>query len=240
MNYKNLLDKYKAIEEKILTRSLQDGMNELYQLLKFIPKEDIRLQLDKHRDTYMNILKYAFEYQQDPEKEKIYNHMVVSILEILDEAREEITISNQLLTYHRPKKEVQRDLQNLSSTDSDELIEELAINKDLQNIITSTLGDDAATKAEYKKSIDKIFKILWLSDSFGDVHKKLIYKIIHNDNVDWFDKALVVSGVLLSVIRYFHIEKVYVLFDIVESKQNHCFVTLQSTFTIVPGDNQPA
>jgi tetratricopeptide (TPR) repeat protein len=220
MKHKDLLEKYSKIETKVLNNQIQEGINELYTLVKGIPKEEIRLQLDKHHETYLNILKYAFTYKQDPEKEKIYNHLVISILELLDEAKEEIITNNHLLTYHRTKREVQRELQNLSSADSDEMLDTLHINKDLENIVSAAFGDDTTTREEYRKSIDRIFNIIWLSDKFSDTHMRIIKKLIHDDDVDWYDKSLFVSSLILSVIRFFDIKKVHLFFDIIEKKQN--------------------
>lgn len=220
MKYQELQEKYNETENKILSKRIHDGIQGLYSLVKYLPKEDIHLQLDKHKETYLNILKYAFAYKQDPEKEKVYNHVLVSILELLDETKEEIIIQNQLLTYHRLKREVQKDIQNFTSGDSDEMIENLSINKDLKNVIRSTFGDDADAKAEYRKSIDKMFNIIWLSDRFGEIHIHLIDRLMQDKSADWFDKSLIISALILSILRFFDDKKILLLFDIIDQKQH--------------------
>ncbi len=220
MKHKELLEKHSSIENKILSGNIHDGINELYEIVTTLSREDIRIQLDKHKETYLNILKYAFAYKQDPEKEKVYNHVLISIIDLLDLTKEEIITGKQLLTYHRMKREVQKQIQNLSSDDSNEMIEALSVNKDLQNIISSTIGDDADTKAEYRKSMDKIFNMLWLSDKFREVHIQLVHRLMKDKNVDWFDKSLIVSALIISLLRFYDDKKINILFDIIESKQS--------------------
>ena len=100
MTYSELIKDYNFILEVVSTKRITEALSALGKLVDKCSNIDFRNRLNKNIDTYNNILKYSFEYGEDPEKEKVYFRLVKSLLELADEVKEELIIQHNLLSYY--------------------------------------------------------------------------------------------------------------------------------------------
>jgi tetratricopeptide (TPR) repeat protein len=223
MIYSELKDKINLILDYVSNHKVIDALDQMQKLTVECKNKDLADQLEIHRETYRNMLKYSFELSDDPEKEKVYRHLMKSILELADDVRDDIIFNQKLVGYYIIKNEVAREAQLLAGR-SGKIYDSLSFQKEIENILgeSSTQGDNGKVHAreEYQKSLLNIFRIIWMTDRFREDETSLVSQIIPSRFIPWYDKCILVSSLTLSMVRHFDIQKVNLLFDFLENKED--------------------
>jgi len=219
MNNMTIHEKYNEISKLISKKKIKDALDILRELIEQSNKIDFRVQFEKLNDTYQNILKYTFSGVEDPQRKTIYNNLILSILKLSDQIKG--SLEDNLKTYVSLQKQnvLKEKLNIVSKTNSlfkkekfadelDKVLEEISIN-----------GNEDSKDTKRQELTNLLFDYLWLSDKYGETEKKLVKKIIKSDNVHWYEKCLIVSGVTLSLLRYFDEQKFDLLFEFYENRQ---------------------
>jgi tetratricopeptide (TPR) repeat protein len=214
MNYQELNSRYLQVFDYISKSRIKDALDALGFLCNNSRNRDFRLQLDNHSETYLNMLKYAFELNDDPEKEKVYNRLVRAIISLADDVKEDIIRSNKLLSYYKFKLSPES-MSDTLVADISKMVEELSLqyetntdNVDLSGLYRSK---------EYKENIRVLFRIIWHSDKLKDTEIRLLSDISAQNTIAWYDKCVVVSAITLSLIRHFDSAKIDLLFRFYEA-----------------------
>jgi len=223
MNYSELKDKINVILENVARHKVIDALDQLQKLTAECKNKDLAEQLENHRETYRSMLKYSFELIDDPEKEKVYRHLMKSILELADDVRDDIIFNQKLLGYYIIKNEVDRDAKLLAGK-SGKIIDSLSFQKEIEHILEDKSEESkngrAHVKEEYQRSLLNIFRIIWMTDRFHEDETNLVSQIIPSRVIPWHDKSILVSSLTLSLIRHFDLQKVNLLFDFLEIKED--------------------
>ncbi len=221
MIIKELNRQYNDIIHHINEKRIKDAFDRLFILQDQCTNPEYKEQLNNHYNTLANILKYSFELTDDPEKEKIYNHLVKSLFELADDMKEDILLNHNLLTYYQRKSELSKGME-MKGEQSIEFIEKLSFLKEINQIISSSKDKKKhfSQTTEYRENFKDIFDILWLTDKYRETDISLVKEIIQNDSLPWYDKSVIVSAIVLSALRHFDSEKVNLLFDFYD-RQEH-------------------
>jgi len=212
MTFAELTDKYQQVIQFVEDQRINEAMNAMGSLAVLCTKRDLGIQLEKHRDTYRNMLTYSFELGDDPEKEQVFNRLMKSVLELNDDIREDILMKERLISYYQLKQEIE---QNRLSSASSDLAENLAFRKEIEYILSEEDQLD-----DYQKSLLSIFRMIWLTDKFREAEIIMAGKICKSKLIPWYDKSVLVSSLTLSLVRHFDIHKVNLLFDFFEEAEN--------------------
>ena len=216
MTLKEIKNRHKDITYSIFEGRLSEAFEKLEIAVLLCKNIDYRNRLEKYLDTYKNILKYSFEYQLDPEREKIYSSLIKSLLILNDEIREEIICNNQLLSYSIKKQDVLRIVSLWGEKEGQELIEEIFYGQDLTELLK---GTETNISKEVDEAVVRIFEILWLSDKYSDIQNGIINEFFAPKRFSWYHKSLLISAIILSSLRYFDPQKIILLFTIYEQKE---------------------
>jgi tetratricopeptide (TPR) repeat protein len=222
MTFAELTDKYQQVIQFVEDQRINEAMDAMGSMAVLCTKRDLGIQLEKHRDTYRNMLTYSFELGDDPEKEKVFNRLMKSVLELNDDIREDILMKERLISYYQLKQEVE---QNRLSRASSDLAENLAFRKEIEYILSEE-EQSKEDKSEddqlvdYQKSLLSIFRMIWLTDKFREAEISMAGKICKSKLIPWYDKSVLVSSLTLSLVRHFDIQKVNLLFDFFEEGEN--------------------
>ncbi len=216
MTIKELKDIHRKITSNIYIGKLSNVFDMLEDVVIQCKNMDYRNRYEKHLETYKNILKYSFEFQADPEREKIYSSLNKSLLKLNDEIKEEIICNNNLLSYSSKKQEVLRTISLWGEKDGYQLIEEVFYG---QNIAELLKDNESSSSKEVEEAVERIFDILWLSDKYSDVQNKIVKEFFESDRFTWYHKSLLISSVFLSSLRFFDPQKIILLFTIYEKKE---------------------
>jgi len=219
----NELKKYhKEAIGHVLKHKLYNAFMVIQKMVKVCSNSDFQNRFENQFTTYQNMLKYAFEYKEDPEREKVYNHLVVSLIKLIDALREEILNSGRLKSYYSIKDQVAK-YYNIDEQDSSQLVDSITFEKEIEDILSETVGVTDKSDQDFESSrtrFENIFKYLWLTDSFHNTEVDLVKKIVQSVKLPWYNKSLIVSAITLSLLRFFDEKKFIVLFDLSENAEN--------------------
>ncbi|MBN2519187.1 MAG: hypothetical protein JXB17_01675, partial [Bacteroidales bacterium] len=213
-------EKYQLFCKLIKEKQVKDAFDVLNEIIDIFQISQFKFTVENYYETYKNILKYSFELVEDPEKEKIYNHLLKSLLELADEIKETIITQNKYFTHYKYREDILR-YSNLSADDSAELVSKITFGEEIKKILKETEAIDASgKKIQYdEKDIFQIFNIIWFTNKFKDAEIKLVKELSKSESIPWHDKCLMVSALSLSLHRYFDSNKINLLFDFYENKE---------------------
>jgi tetratricopeptide (TPR) repeat protein len=219
MNYRELNSRYRQIFEFIAKNRIKDTFDTLAVLCNSSRNRDFRSQLEGHAETYLNMLKYAFELSDDPQKENVYNRLVKDIIELADDVREDIIRSNNLLHYYN-QRIIPESLTDQLITEASKMIDRIMLQKESESKGTEVNEIESIYKtSDYKGTVKSIFQIIWHADKLRDIEINLIEKLIRKDTFAWYDKCIIVSALSLSLIRHFDSKKIDLLFNFYEAAE---------------------
>lgn len=211
MTHKELVDISDRIFKLATDERMAEALAALRQLVLQCGHIEYENRLDNNRDTYRNMLKYSFEKGDDPEKKKVYNRLVKSVLELSDDVRETLLEKENMIPYYRRKASARAGFEEVS-----EWVE-----------IQITLGDAGLiqeakeqTQTEgYCKTVDCLFTYFWLNDELKERDISLLNKILGTTSFSWYYTSVLISALTFALLRKFDSKKFLALFDFYRTQE---------------------
>lgn len=213
MNKKSLERNYRKIEECVLQGKLKDALDILKDLVLNSKKGEFVSQYDNLDDTYENLLKYSVDGVVDPERDNIYNRLLVSVLELADLALQSAYMNESEQYVYKLKKKIEFESKQVKD-DTLDSIENLLMDNALSEVLKSSLDsgqDELATYKQHQELILRIFNLVWLTDKFNDSDEQIINSIWHINQFPWQEKAILISALSVSTMRCFDKRKIHLL-----------------------------
>ena len=159
------------LNNSVANHRLSDVFKELHRLTNenqalLILKDKIR----KQSEIYNNLLRYSFTEVKDPERDKIYSKLLQALYGIIDEAKSVLFEGNKFFALNTIRQETNFDL--LTSREKVE---------------------KSIFESEINKSVNKLFKRIWLSGELLEEDAIFLKKVIKNKKTPWVNESLVVS-----------------------------------------------
>ena len=163
-------------------------------------------------ENYYYIRKYTVEGVEDPERGKIYRHLVSSLLELTVKIRESWLATHSGSLFYRKK----RAPEFLLFPDPERFVHDLVL---LQK------GDAGDEKPDSRQKINRISTRYWqkiirtfyrivLIDQPGEVEKAFVTSLLQHPEVQAESKSVLVTALTFSLLRYFDVAKMELLLDI--------------------------
>lgn len=213
MTEKELNIQFALICDHLTERRLKAAFD---QLEIMINESGQLLFLDEWRNldqTYHYMLKYTVEGIRDPERQKIYQKLIVSALELVDKVYDAARFKfSSSLVYERKRSfndnldlsTLLADLENYELNDDlNQLLDDVQVRRDKQH-------DEAA---ELQDKMVKLFYHLWFSNKFQVGEKAFLKDFYSSDLISVPYKSFITSAIILSLLRYFDENKLAALFD---------------------------
>jgi len=220
---KNILERnYQKIKKSVFDKKLKDALEILKELVIKSRKGEFISQYESLDDTYENLLRYTIEGIEDPEREKIYSHLMVSILELSDVALQYAFMNESDQYIYRLKRKIENEYKQIKEEAIDS-IDSLAFNEELSDILKSSLDTIKNEKEEYYKhqeTLIRIFNLIWFTDKFKDADVKLVRSIWKAKNFPWHERSIIISALTISVLRCFDVRKIELLIDYSRNKND--------------------
>jgi len=217
INVSKIKSRYKHLCHLVSARRVKDAMDVLNKLVSESGYSDFFIQQEHLEHTYEQMLNYMLEGVQDPERDKVYNKLLTSILELADKVKDRLMENHSGWHTYILKREVDKQ-QELTGTRVIETMDDLSFKRELDEMIDEgRISPEADDERRQKLSAD-IFKHLWLSNRFNEAENSLSAAIISCQDFLWHEKALYISAILLSGLRYWDEDKVHRLIDFAGEK----------------------
>lgn len=212
MNVKELKSKHKAICEKLADKKVKDALDLIQILVKETHNADM---IDAHYNlefTYKNILRYTVEGISDPERQKIYNHLIKDVYMLSDR------IFNHLMVKFSGDKvsELQREFENHTFINILEELGEIWSSVELKKV----LDKDAENSSEVLEWGIKAFQYIWSSAEIMPDEKEALVEFYRDSSYPWYLKAWLLAAINLSLMHRFSSEYIRLLMDLMLSKND--------------------
>lgn len=212
INVNKIKNQYKHLCHLVSGRRVKDALDVLSNLVSESGYSDFFIQQEHLAHTYEQMLNYMLEGVQDPERDMVYNKLLTSILELADRVKDRLMENHSGWHTYTLKQEVDRQ-QELTGKLVIETMDDLSFKRELDEMIDEGRVSPEADDERRRKLSADIFKHLWLSNRYNEAENSLSAAIISCHDFLWHEKALYVSAILLSGLRYWDEEKVHRLID---------------------------
>jgi len=212
INISKIKSQYRRLCRLVSTRRVKDALDVLSQLVSESGYSDFFIQQEHLEHTYEQMLNYMLEGVQDPERDRVYQKLLTSILELADKVKERLMETHSGWHTYILKREVDRQ-QELTGKRVIETMDDLSFKRELDEIIDEGRISPEADDERRRKLSAEIFKHLWLSNKYNEAENSLSAAIISCREFVWYEKALYISAILLSGLRYWDEGKVHRLID---------------------------
>ena len=230
MTDQELKSKYSEICSSVSSRRLKPAFD---LLGKLISENSLGIFTDEYRnleETYQYMLKYTLEGVFDPERQKVYNKLIISVFELANKVYEALRLRFSTSIEYEKKRgfgsSVIPDigiyltkLENLypgdhSSSPADkhgkEPGKEIPYGKD---------KDTAQTPIEFRQKFRRLFYHIWFTDKLAPEVVKHWRNIFLSNVLPVPYKSFMVTALMLSLQRFFDQEKFMLLFDSYDSDE---------------------
>ena len=212
INVSKIKSQYRQLCHLVSARRVKDALDVLSRMVGESGYSDFFIQQEHLEHTYEQMLKYMLEGVQDPERDKVYHKLLTSILELADRVKDKLMENHSGWHTYILKHEVDRQ-QALTGKRVIETMDDLSFKRELDEIIDEGQVSPEADDDRRRKLSADIFKHLWLSNRYNEAENSLSAAIISCRDFLWYEKALFISAILLSGLRYWDEEKVHRLID---------------------------
>ncbi len=213
MTLQALNERYRAINRLVASRRLKKALEDLADLITITREGTFRASLDNLSTTYENMLRYTLEGVEDPEREKIYDHLRRSIVELNTRLRGKVMEEDPLLQTSVLKRDMAV-RQQLSGKEFISTLDDLYFRSDLEQLMKKHYGVSTPPLSETRarhETIRNIFNFFWLSDTYNDAASDLAALTLDHARFAWHERALFVTAITLSLLRYFDPQKFVLL-----------------------------
>ena len=226
MTDNELKSKYAEICSSLSARRLKPAFDLLGNL---ISENGLGNYSDEHRtleETYHNMLRYTVEGVTDPERQKIYRKLIVSVFELADSVNESLRMKFSPSVEYVKK----RSFKDSFITDVGNFqvkLENLYLHGTKTGDIKTRLEGPSSPKGdtfledarEVRQSIQRIFYHIWFTDKMSPEESKQWTTFLENSKLPVPYRSFLVTSVMLSLQRFFDPRKFAFLFDTCTSKE---------------------
>ncbi len=206
MTVKEIRSTHKTIYQSLANKNIKDSLDLIHILVKESQDADL---IDNHYNTeftYKNILKYTVEGISDPERQKIYNHLIRDVYQMADKAHNQLMMrySSEMLY------ELRKQFNNTYLQSSISELNSIWNGIELQKI----LDVNAVNKPELHQKINQIFKILWSKEHINNQDKNSLSELFFSDPIPVHFKSVLIGAIHLSLMNSFSVNYIQLLIDL--------------------------
>ncbi|MBN1132076.1 MAG: tetratricopeptide repeat protein [Bacteroidales bacterium] len=216
INVSQINSRYVRIVSLAASRRVKDALDALNKLAAETAFNDFFIQSGHLERTYEQMLKYTLEGIEDPERDNVYNRLLVSILELTDRVRDFLLEKHSGWHTYILKREMQKQ-QMLTEKGIIETLDDLAFKTELDELLSEKKKAPKSSDLKRQKLVNDIFRHLWLNNEYNEVENSLARVVLKSKEFNWNERALIINAILLSGLRYWDQEKVMRLIDFAES-----------------------
>ncbi|MCU4155011.1 hypothetical protein J1N10_03435 [Carboxylicivirga sp. A043] len=206
MNVKEIKASHKEICLLLSEKKIKDSLDQIQVLVKESQNGDL---IDNHYNiefTYKNILKYTVEGITDPERQKVYNHLLRDVYHLADKVCD-VLLSQYSGEFVYEERKEQGDLNFQIAIDE---INSIWSSIELQKVVDS----NAENKPELQTAVNKLFNQIWSVSAIGGANKALLREFVDKSTIPLHYKATIVGAINLSLMRDFSFDYIHLLIEL--------------------------
>ncbi len=206
---------YQEICSNLAKRRLKPAFDLIGTL---ISKNSLGSYADEYRnleETYHFMLKYTVEGIRDPERQKIYRKLVISVFDLADKVNEAIRLkSSSSVEYEKKRLFKNNYIQEIGHYISG--LEDFYLQDDDHS---PNVNASLITAEDHQEQIRRLFYHVWFRDKLTPEESEALRTFLLSPAILIPYKSFIVTAVMLSLQRYFDNEKFNILFDLYDSQE---------------------
>lgn len=208
---------HREIIQLLIQKRVKDALDRLHKLIVIARRGEFRNQYENNLETYKYILKYLVDGIEDPEREKVYNKLLLSTLKLADKVKESLLTQQSGMEIYRIKSDFEKRM-GLIKEEAVEAVSDLSFDNELNTLLRDAFlkKDESKSREDRDRVLTHLFNLIWLTDEFYDADIQLIQSIRKSKHLPWYEQCIMVSALTLSLVRIFDIHKINLLFDFYE------------------------
>ncbi len=212
---KEIKDKYRQICNLLSERKLKPAFDLLEELVSESGLGEFHDEFVSLEQNYKFMLKYTVEGINDPERQKIYEHLLISSFELADNTYERLRMRfSQSVEYQKKRGFAKHFIINFDEFLRD--LDKFSIHKELRNLVNDTSVGGRNIQMENEIHLQKIYTVfyhVWFTDRMTENEIQFIRSFLKNASFPFYEKSLIVTGLTLSLMRFFDENKIILLFN---------------------------
>lgn len=223
MNEKAINEEYRKIIHLLDNKNLKEALQAIEQFIFGVPRWELRSSLEEISTSYKYMLQYMQQGIVDPDKNNLYNKLLSSAYYLADRTRilQLASFSPQFysdrIRYYkliplRSLPELQMELESYT--------EDLAL--------SNLLGEDNASqemkladiRKRHEQAYSELFYRVWLSERWTETDEEEARNLLTSLLVPINDLSLFISAITMSLMEYFDVRKLMLLFDAYQHTSN--------------------
>jgi tetratricopeptide (TPR) repeat protein len=216
MTDKELKIMYSDICHSLADRKLKPAFDLLEKMIGVNVLEIYRDDWRNLEQTYHYMLKYTVEGIQDPERQKIYRKLIVSVYELADTVYEAARLKISSSVEYEKK----RVLLIMAKPDFKSYLKQLEdfyIQEELISLVNEAdIKSDGKTEdnKSHQQKMVVLFNHFWFKNELTHEEVDFLHQFFASELIQDTYKSFIVSSIVLSLQRYFDEKKFSVLFDV--------------------------
>lgn len=217
MTDKEVNIEYNMVCQNLSKRRLKPAFDKLEQLIRASGQ---LIYLDEWRNleqTYNYMLQYTVEGINDPERQKVYRKLIVSVFELADKVLDsELLKKSPKLEYERTRSFNKTEIDFSKHLDE---LEEFYLHNELVSLVNKTdvkTNSETADATSHQDSIVHLFYHFWFTNKLGKAEKEFLNSLFKSNLIITPYKSFLVTTLTLSLLRYFDESKFSLLFELYE------------------------
>ncbi len=207
-------DNYSLICKLIADRELKPAFDLTLRLISGMGLGEYRDEYDNLEQNYRFMLKYTVEGINDPERQKIYHHLLISSFDLGDKINDNLMMKfSQNVEYQK-----KRGFSKLLITNFHDYLEQLKefyLGQELHSLLNSNIKD-IGIHQEAEAHLQKVFNLFyhfWFTNKLSEEEISFFRTFLHLDIIPFHEKAILITSLTLSLLRFFDENKIVLLFE---------------------------
>ncbi|PRZ02279.1 tetratricopeptide repeat protein [Marinilabilia salmonicolor] len=205
--HKQLMKVYRLLEVK----RVKESLDVLGDLVKETHNSDLIDGLYNLEMTYKSLLRYTVEGFSDPERQKVYNQLLVDIYSIADQIVDELrSKTGQGWLF-----DARRYLKSKSDEELTGIMDDYLKAAD-QYLVAYTVDSEIPLSYELEKSQDRLFEMIASLPGFAQSRQEQVREVFFGEDFFWPWQSVMVSALTLNLLTTFRRENLDLLFQLCE------------------------
>ncbi len=221
MNETEIKNSHNTICQLLAERKLKPAFDLLEKMIGSNGLGELTDQQLDLEQNYRFMLKYTVEGITDPERQKIYQHILVSTFELADLCADSLKMKfSSSLEFQKKRGFARMSIDNIS--DYFATLESFHLENELRSLIEDNSIDKKREHEEtnhYQKLIN-LFYHYWFRNRLTESECVSFNNYIRNDHIPVHERAFLVTAITLSQLLFFDEQKLELLFEGYESDQD--------------------
>lgn len=205
-----IADMQHSIYDNLLHRHLQKAFTELRSLTGQLQEWHVDEKLNELETSYRYMIQYMLDGIKDPERAKVYNHLITETYQLTDTVCERLLTRDSMSLYYGKKRYLGNTGKTLAQTFA-------ALDNSVNELALSELIPDSAAIANKRKEVERLagdfFNHIWTNYPANAEEYATLREALQPHRLPEAVAALSVSALTLNITHCFDDEKIEILID---------------------------